>query len=471
MRNILFASLSTRRSVALILLCCLIVTLYLAPSKESIGDFLVAGMMVAGFSVLNVDRKIFVSAVKPTLPLLVMISFVIISDFYSGGDGAFLKLLLIGMLPYFLFYMVFKSAFNKKYAIAVLLVPGLIHLGYLCMDMLIAIWHGNVSFSSSAREGLLEQVKNTPRVGRRYGSVALVQLLVAGAVISTSYKYSAARKLGWLLSFISIIILVLLDARAAYVSIFIACWLMILAAGPSRSWRAVKGWLPKKVLNQLILIVFVLVAANLGYSAGKSRWISLGYSFSAAAHDVFESEVDLALRPYVNTAYWSEPVADYSKCWREEHFRCMVDQSAYLRFAWVLVGIKSLAEHPFGIGYTKNYMERLWGVDSSNNVYSHNDSFLIEIAVAFGFPGLLLYSIFIFSVLRSFRRVVKRGCASPMLVAVFALLLACFGRSVIDQFNEGLWRYMMVLLGVYYGLLHADQSESKSDELQKGAFV
>lgn len=129
--------------------------------------------------------------------------------------------------------------------------------------------------------------------------------------------------------------------------------------------------------------------------------------------------------------------------------------------AWLLVGLTSVVDHPLGIGYSDNYLGRLWGVAGDDGKYQRSDSFLVEHIVSFGLPGIALYGWLVWGVLRTLQRSVRSGEASATLVLVCGIILVCVGRGLVDVFSEGLWRYLMALLGMYYGLLHADGRRTK----------
>ena len=102
-------------------------------------------------------------------------------------------------------------------------------------------------------------------------------------------------------------------------------------------------------------------------------------------------------------------------------------------------------------------MGRLWGVAGDTGKYQRCDSFLVEHIVSFGLPGVALYALLVWGVLATLRRAMRVGTASAGLVLVCGIILVCVGRSLVDVFSEGLWRYLMALLGIYYGLLHASE--------------
>nr|WP_198984581.1 hypothetical protein [Herbaspirillum sp. ASV7] len=437
-----------------------ILTLYLAPSKYFTADVLAVLLLIVVLGMLGFLRSGLGDGCKPLAPLLAMLVYVAILAFTNGTEQAaqsYIKELAFGFIPFLLLYVIFRNQPQTNIAtltLVVFLLPGVVHLAFMYLDIFMAIQKGDIPFLSSSRQGFLEYVKNAPRVGRRYLSWALLHLLCAGWLTAWHFRHTALKYLGLGLTGLSILSLALLDARAAYASVGIGALILILAIGPSKSWQKLKPYLPRG-RGRLLLACFFIVVAGLGYNAGKSRWVAMSYSLEAAAHDVFDSDVELSQRPFVNEAFWNAPIEDIGKCYLEGHFRCKVDQSAYLRVAWVLSGMKSLTTHPFGIGYSDAYLGHLWGVAGEPGKFQRGDSFLVEHVVSFGVFSLLFYALLIWGVLHSMRRALQAGYASVTLVTLGGLIVVCAGRGLVDVFSEGLWRYFMALLGMYYGLLQS----------------
>lgn len=438
-----------------------IFTLYLAPSavKGLMADLMVALLLLV-LATFGLRRSGWVAGIRPMIPLLALLVYLFAQVFMLGHEGSipYARQLLYGFAPYMLLYLLFRNQpmeQSQLLVMAVFIIPGLVHVGYMYLDVYIAIRQGDVAFMSSSRFGILEYVKDVPRVGRRYLSVALVHLLCGGLLLARVYGHVPARYWAWGLSGFSVLSLALLDARAAYVSVVIGGLLLAGAIGPGRAWGALRSFFQAALGRKLAMAGLLVAAVALGYNAGKSRWVVMTYSVEAAVHDVFDATKRLEVRPYVNASYWSAPIADVGKCYVEERFRCKVDQSAYLRMAWLLVGLQSLVEHPLGIGYSADYLGRLWGVTGDNSKYQRSDSFLVEHIVSFGLPGVLLYALLYLGVARTLRRAVQAHVANPALVVVCGIIFVCAGRSLIDVFSDGLLRYLMALLGMYYGLLHS----------------
>ncbi len=412
----------------------IILTLYLAPTaaKYLAADLMAAVLLVLALAAVGLSRARLMIGIKPMAPLVLLLAYVVVQGIVLGDAGGlpYASQLLSGFVPYLLFYVLFRnlSTVRARYLLLVVFIlPGLVHLTYMYLDIGLAIQKGDLSLHSTAGYGLLEFVKDSPRVGRRYISVALLHLLCGGLILAWHFRQAPGRYWAWAMSGLSVLSLALLDARAAYVSVLIGGGMLLAAVGPGRARLALRSWLPAALGSRLALASLLMVAVALGYSAGKSRWAAMAYSGDAAVYDVFEGSAKLAERPYVNKSYWSAHIN--TKCYLEEQFRCRVDQSAYLRLAWLLVGVQSLIEHPLGIGYSVDYMGRFWGVAGDDGKYQRSDSFLIEHIVSFGLLGVALYGLLCWGVLRTLRRAVRTGTASTDMVLVCGIILVCVGRK------------------------------------------
>lgn len=457
---------------ALALLLSIIFTLYLAPTPEKFeqADKLAAMLLIPALGMYISRLSNIADGSKPLLPIVVLIGYIALQAWAAGHeDDASLRYviqLVSGFVPYLLFYLTFRilpKAQADILLIAVLIIPGVVHIAYLYLDVFLAIKGGEVAFLTSSKHGFLEYVKNSPRVGRRYVSMALLHLLCGGLLAAWYGRSGLLRQGAWILSGLSLLSLALLDARAAYAAVLIGASMLAGAVGPRQTWRSIKNAFHWDLKWKLALAIFLVAVTALGYNAGKSRWIAMTYSIEWAVHDVFLAQTPISARPYVDMTFWSDPIEDVEKCYLTGEFRCQVDQSAYLRMAWLLEGARSLVSNPLGIGFSEDYMGRLWGVEGSSSKYQRVDSFLVEHIVSFGWPAILLYGWLFWGVLSAMRGAVRAGYNRAATIMLCALVLTCVGRTLVDVFSEGLWRYMMALLGIYYGLLHASNGQPKKD--------
>ncbi|MDO9438426.1 hypothetical protein [Hydrogenophaga sp.] len=457
---------------ALILWLSAIFTLYLAPTPQKYekADALALLLLIPLFVRYRAQLSTLLSGSKPLIPLLVLMAYVALQAWVQGQESAagmhYVQQLLYGCLPYLLFYVVFRhlaTPGSDMLLMAVLVIPGVVHLLYLYTDVFLGIWSGEIQFMFSSKHGWLEYIKNAPRVGRRYVSMALLHLLSGGLLVACRAKSARLRYVAWTLAGLSVLSIAVLDARAAYASVFIGALFLVCAVGLRKTWHSIKRFFQWHPVLKLLFVGVFVAAAALGHSAGKSRWVAMSYSLEWAVHDVFQAETPVSKRPYVDMDFWNAPLEDVYKCYLSGQFRCRADQSAYLRMAWLLEGARSLIVNPLGIGYSEDYMGRLWGVEGESNKYQRIDSFLVEHIVSFGWPAIVLYGWFFWGIVAAMRHAVRAGQSSAAAIILCALLLACVGRTFVDVFSEGLWRYMMALMGVYYGLLHAKSAQPKKD--------
>lgn len=458
--------------VAITLLLSIIFTLYLAPTPEKygLGDKLAVLLLIPALWIYRKGLPSLANGIKPLIALVVFIGYVALqATTLKHGDDSSLHYsieLFSGFVPYFLFYVIFRSLAKTeadRLLIAVLIIPGVVHIIYLYLDIFLAIKGGEVAFMTSSKHGFLEYVKNSPRVGRRYVSMALLHLLCGGWLAALHAKGKLLRRTAWMLCGFSLMSLALLDARAAYASVLIGISLLAWAVGPRKAWRSINNvfhWDPKW---KWVMAVFLISVAALGYNAGKSRWIAMTYSIEWAVQDVFYTQTPLSDRPYIDITVWSDPIENVGECYLTGQFRCQVDQSAYLRMAWLLEGARSLVSHPLGIGFSEDYMGRLWGVERDASKYQRVDSFLVEHIVSFGWPAILLYGWFFWGVVYAMRKTASAGNARAATIILCALVLTCAGRTLVDMLSEGLWRYLLALMGIYYGMLHAGDGQAKKD--------
>jgi hypothetical protein len=455
---------------ALALWLSVILTLYLAPEKYQTADMLSALLLILFLFRYRAKLSTLVGGIKVLIPLLILTMYVGLQAWVAGHwDAAslqYVRQLLYGVLPYLLFYLIFCKLAKGQSDIllmAVLVIPGVVHLAYLYLDVFLAIRHGDIAFMFSSKHGWLEYIKNAPRVGRRYVSMALLHLFVGGLLVAWHARSGPMRYAAWTLSGLSVLSVAVLDARAAYASVLIGALLLAWAVGRREAWRSIQRVLQWDRAWKLLFVCVFVTAAALGYSAGKSRWVAMTYSLEWAVHDVFQVEAPVSTRPYVDMNFWNAPIEDVYKCYLSGQFRCRADQSAYLRMAWLLEGARSLVDHPLGIGYSEDYMGRLWGVEGRTGKYQRIDSFLVEHIVSFGWTAILIYGWLFCGIVFAMRRAVRAGQVSAATIMLCALLLACVGRTFVDVFSEGLWRYFMALMGIYYGLLHAKGLQTNKD--------
>lgn len=160
-----------------------------------------------------------------------------------------------------------------------------------------------------------------------------------------------------------------------------------------------------------------LLAAGIGFIV--LYWVSTGrgrrrWRYTVAATCLL---VVFALSLFQLTASkrgigWDQTMATISVAWNTEAHKnwldtdkyglpklpngVTVEESAYLRIAWLKEGLLLVAEHPLGIGFDRNAFGRgLQGKYGEGRGHSHSG--LLDMAIGTGIPGVLLWIAFLAS--------------------------------------------------------------------------
>lgn len=455
---------------ATILPVSLIFTLYLAPTKYITADLLAFGALVMLVVTLGVRKSSIYQGFRILLPLIFLALYALLFDRLNRGENnlEYLTELVSGFIPFVLLYTIFRnhpSSRNLYVLIGIFILPGLIHLGYMYLDIWLAFRDEGLRIAGSTQLGALEGIKETPRVGRRYLSMALVHLLFGSLLLAIFTKIRSVRITAYGLVFVTLISISLLDARSAYFSILGGGISFLLFYGKTHVIPLVKNRRMIKMGGMILTTVAIIFCMSVAYSSGKSRWKVMLYSMHAAYVDV-TSAGDKRLLPYIDHNFWDRPVVNAKECLAKQHFRCKVDQSAYLRTAWMLEGLKSPFAEPWGIGYSHDYMARRWDLEGNDQKFQHIDSSLAQLLVTYGFVGLFFFGIFVFKLIRAPFSLEKSKRQTAILShALILLVLTYLIRSTYDLITDGSWRYMMALTGIYYGLLHSSLNEEKTKDI------
>jgi hypothetical protein len=447
-----------------------VLVFYTAPSKYKYGDALVCSYWT--FFVWW-----FFECVRQILPLTSSINFLkneasrllrihsvfiiqtifILCLWVIGVDieSEVLDKFLWGLAAYVSIFFIFTRFFGLNPALMIgsaLVMAGLIHLCFMYIDIGTAYWEGRLHFFGDTRFvfigenrlGLLEGIKDLPRVGRKYLSVAMINMIFGCLILAINSPMR--KRYYYFVAAMGVIAIVLVDGRSAYVSIF-----SIIVISLIFNWRIVISRVSSIHLNgfrSFLLLCLIATIFLFAYESGKSRWDSMAYSFSKAYEHVYVSVEPVVQRPYVNIAFWSAPITNIQECFNNHEFRCEVDSSAYLRMAWLLEGMRQVVDHPFGVGGSHNYMGRLWGVEGVESKVQRVDSEFIMFAVSYGVFGLFFYLIMLSSAVMSMCGPLKTKLG---LTAVFisSILVSILIRGMFDTISDGLWRCMMVLWGVH----------------------
>jgi len=353
----------------------------------------------------------------------------------------------LGYTAAFGFIARFGVAEAARFVGLALVLAGSVHLIYMCLDIWVAYADGHLNFVGGPRWGVLENIKDIPRVGRKYLSIAMVNL-IAGSLILVAL-IPKKRLYFYFLASVAAMALVVVDARSAYASIFAA----VIAVGliKRRNVFALLIWRRMSKVKLMAGLWVMLLLFVFAYESGKSRWGFMAYSFSKAYEHVFVSVDPVARRPYVDKEFWSAPISNVYDCYTNNEFRCEADPSAYLRMAWLLDGVKQVFENPYGVGGSSNYMGRIWGVEGDESKFQRVDSEFILYIVSYGVVGLFFYLMMFWSAILLIYRT-SRVNMDWVVLLLSTTVLTLLVRGVFDTLSDGLWRCMLVLWGAATGI-------------------
>lgn len=436
------------------------ITLYLAPSEAKyysahVVFFLIIFPTFTKYKNQHISLKRVIYWLTP-IALVFLIPVFRYFYFEDETSIAYARDPALAVIPFMLLYFMTQALPRQhlvSFIVIVLMLPGLVHLAFMAIDVTRALLSHDSARLFVNHQGLFESFKDAPRVGRRYLSLALVQLLVSGALLRFSSESVGFRRAGLAISITAMLCLAFLDARSAYLSIVIGGSISVLAMWPM--WRRVLARLGGSRKPWMAIGATLIAVSLVGYASGKSRWVTAFYSANLAIHDVFRTDVPLQQRPFVDQGVWDAEIDDLDRCFKEMRFRCVVDQSMYLRVAWLFTGVAGIIDHPLGVGYSPSYLGRQWGVEGVPGKFQRTDNFLIELGVSFGLLGIAFYIAHWWRIARNVRRaLVTAEPPECILVSVLGcLLFICMGRSLIDTWSEGLWGYLFALFGIFAGVV------------------
>lgn len=128
-----------------------------------------------------------------------------------------------------------------------------------------------------------------------------------------------------------------------------------------------------------------------------------------------------------------------------------VEQTAYERIAWARASMRFLAEHPLGIGVTRDAFGELMKAKYGGTRAAHSHSAYLDLGLSIGIPGLMLWAAFSILLLR-------RGCVAGMKhgqAAGLALLLVVSSFLVRSAIDSTLRDHILEQFMFFSGLLLA----------------
>jgi heptosyltransferase-3 len=192
-------------------------------------------------------------------------------------------------------------------------------------------------------------------------------------------------------------------------------------------------------------VVLALALAGLAVTFGKSdpRWASFSETLPIAL-DTAHSKAWLNPNKY--------PLPKLSS-------GADVDLSLYLRAAWAREGIKLVAEHPLGLGFSRTAFGEGLFAKYGEGHGGHSHSGLLDFTIANGIPGLLLWIAFLSVIIRdSWRRFFSRG--NPYAPLLLFLVAGFLVRSVVDSnMRDHMLEQFMFLVGLVGTLMYRHEAE------------
>jgi FkbM family methyltransferase len=447
-----------------------VMALYLAPTKDDDATALVL-VLGAVSLVAGRGRTTHWRALWLLWPLALLGAYAVFLDlvFPQASALPLVMRLALTAVVFWVFHHLFAGMrMGRRYLwpIFVVAAPAAVHLVYMAFDIVVWVMDQDVVYLSS--------VKDVPRTGRRYLSHALAPLLVATLLIGARVRPARYLPLVFMAGVVlPLLALALLDARAAYLALLGVIVLTCLVRPLRQAFvHGASVWKRRLPGFQALLVAAAMAAVLLGYASGKPRWEAMASSFSAALADVNAWGGGETRRPpFADTGYWSRSANE--RCVLNQA-RCEVDQSMYLRTAWMVHALRQLLAHPLGVGLRPDLMNfeasrAPDGIDRSQN--TAGDNFLIETGLAFGFVGLGLYALFWWRILRIGVLSTAQGRRRPL----FALLTVIIGmgvlRGFVDVLSQGLWYYWIAMVGILSGCAFQDSPRLRSSSTNAGTML
>jgi hypothetical protein len=381
----------------------------------------------------------------------------------------FLQQFILCLLSYFIFFK-FTSIVNNKLGeaaiLVILLLPGVVHLAIFFVD----IFSKYDSFSNILAN--MENIKDIPRVGRKYLSIGLSLFLVSAFIGSA--RSSGKIKLLLLFSILpTSIALAVLDTRAAFIALILVIVTVIVIPVFRRSLgRALTEISDRKFILLAYIVVVLAVSVFASYESGKTRWSFLMTSLSSGIQAVKATKVDSPtkknIEPWRSKNYWN------SNCdGPTGQFRCGTDSSAYLRSSWMVYGLKGVREHPMGTAFDREPLRALYIHDHPNEdtgdlALADSHSQLLDEALSFGVIGIVFYAIFFLNLIKMGYEKIQANSYSPVYFGLYLVLGSCMTRFALDNFKEGLGYYLMSIVGMFVALTLSNKSSIQPEVVRKG---
>lgn len=452
-----------------------------SPTKEQSGLLLLLmAAVLFVFSVMSGPRGLwanhFRAVVKLTWPIWGMLGyawlFVFVNPVSSPSISSFTQWMLLGMACFLVNYLLFSrlEEFPWKWAILILLGAGLVQLFVYAYDISIAYVQGRIIS--------MEYLKDIPRVGKKFVSLAVAELFFLSLVL-VDFKIRGYSAWSLVLAWLSLLTIASLDARAEYFALGVT-FMLVLSWGKAR--RVVHDWLlrltPNRWSSYFMVLVIVLTTIMVAGMAGSQRWAQFLTSVNAAVKtdhggatkgdhntsDLSESKnTQDEIKKWASPSYWNSHESN-------DRFRYTVDSSAYLRLSWIKFGVNNFIESPWGIGVNQFPLQELLNqkfpeLKAQNLLYKDAEfhSAFLDMAVCLGLPGVCFALYFFYRLFKKSYVIWEKPDDnwSWVAFAVAVILGSALLRLVVDGLTEGLWYYVMSVAGILAGTTAAKEISSE----------
>jgi hypothetical protein len=444
----------------------IVITLFLSPEKYYYGLGFLAFLLAFNLKIIF-KLENYLAPIKFYSPLIILfIYYLFIQKFYNLNQSSVInERYILGFIIFIAFYLLntSKNYSNFYLIISFFIVPAAIHLIYMYIDVL--------NFFEAKNYIELIDIKNVPRVGRRYLSTVLLSALLTSSAIVLIRTQRGLPIFPYCFCVFSLLSLGLLDTRASYVALFLSLFFLIfvknLRALAGQAWKIYAKEIPLfPLINTIVLVLFIFLAL----SSGSERWSrfigTTAYVFQSQA----ETSADKIASSQINNENilnkpegWNSNLSpeEIKRCMRNNELRCVVEQSVYLRLTRLIEAINIVKIFPFGVGYREEFYESL---NSNELIISGikvrggglGDNLLVENIISFGYIGVLLMMIFCGHII--YLSIVRKTLTNERVYcAIFSFVLfSCIVRMHIDGFALGLWGYFNALLGIFVSEIKRD---------------
>lgn len=132
----------------------------------------------------------------------------------------------------------------------------------------------------------------------------------------------------------------------------------------------------------------------------------------------------------------------------------LTGNSNYMRIAWARQSVHHIRKNPVGIGFGRDAFGHVLEVkyplrrDMKGYRGMQSHSGILDLALGVGIPGVLLWSLFVYSISSSSFREFKKSSNYFSLLSLF-LIMGFYGRSIVDSnMRDHMFLQFMLLLGI-----------------------